>query len=72
MKTYKFTTEKTSTAYSAFYEPTGGGIVAVTGDTENELKNNALEALNLTLDYQGKKPVTYDKITFALSEGDFV
>ncbi len=71
MKQYTFTTEKTSEGYSAYYEGSDGGVIAITGDSVNELKANALEALNLTLEYQGKKQVAENSIIIAFDLQQF-
>ena len=62
IKKYDFIVEKTSDGYAAYCEPLDGGIIATTGETIAEVKINALEALNLTLDDQNKKQVTEDSI----------
>jgi len=71
MKQYTFTTEKTSDGYSAYYEGSDGGIIGITGDSVHELKNNALEALNATLEYQGKKTVAENNIVLAFDLKQF-
>ncbi len=68
---FTFTAEKIGTGYSAYYRPKGGGTIATTGDTVSELKRNALEALNMTLNYQGKKEVTEDNIIIAFDLQQF-
>jgi predicted RNase H-like HicB family nuclease len=71
MKRYTFTTEKTSDGYSAYCEGSDGGVIAITGDTIKELKENALDALNLTLGHHGKKTVTAENIVLAFDLQQF-
>ena len=61
MKKYKFLVERTQTGYSAFIEDENIPVFT-TGKNFEELKANMLEALNLYLDFSGKKKVTAESI----------
>ena len=61
MKNYKFIVERTSTGFSAFTEDENAPVFT-TGKDFEELKTNMLEALNLSLEHDGKKTVTGENI----------
>lgn len=65
MKTYTFIVEKTDTGYSAYAKDDHINAVTV-GSTITEVKKNALEALNLLFEHQGKKRVTLDNLIIQL------
>lgn len=63
MEKIEFTVEKTGTGYSAYANPRDGGIIATTGGTIAELKNNMLDAANTFLDYE-KRPLATENDLF--------
>ncbi len=65
MKHYIFIVEKTNTGFSAYAKDENINAVT-TGATITEIKRNALEALNLLFEYQGKKPVSENNIIVQL------
>ena len=57
MKKIKFNVGKTSTGFDAYAEE-NGGVIATTGATFTELKQNILDAYNAHAEYHKLKPVT--------------
>lgn len=64
MANIKFTVDKTSTGFDAYYEHNDRIVAITTGDTIAELKTNALEAYNLYAEECGRKAVTQENIIF--------
>lgn len=71
MKVYKFIVEKTNTGFSAYSDDFENYPVATTGDTISEIKTNALEALNLLFEHNGKKHVGPENIAIQLDIPQF-
>lgn len=67
MKKIKFIVEKTNTGYSAYHQ-NSTGIIATTGDTISELKDNIVEATNLHYD---KKQITAENISLVFDLPQF-
>ena len=65
MKHYIFIVEKTDTGFSAYAKDANINAIT-TGVTITEIKRNSLEALNLSFEHLGKKPVTADHIIIQL------
>ena len=64
MATIKFTVDKTSTGFDAYYEKNDTIAAITTGDTLSELKENALEAYNLYAEHTKAKAASIDQIVF--------
>ena len=71
MKFYTFILEKTNTGFSANSEDIDKYPAATTGSTIAEIKSNALEALNLWFEHNGKKQVTEESILIKLDLAQF-
>ena len=71
MKKYKFIVEKTNTGFSAYSADFEEYPAATTGSTITEIKANALEALNLLFDYDGKKQIAAEQIVIQLDIPQF-
>lgn len=67
-KRIAITVERTGTGYSAYANDYG---IAVVGDTYAELKNSALEAVNLYMEETGKPPVSAEELQISLDLPQF-
>lgn len=70
MKSYTFIVERTDTGYSAYAKDDSINVVTV-GSTITEIKSNALEALNLLFEHNGKKQVEPENIVIQLHVPQF-
>ena len=67
-KRIAITVERTATGYSAYANDYG---IAVVGDTYAELKDSALEAVNLYMEEIGKPPVSAEDLQITLDLAQF-
>lgn len=65
MKVYTFIVEKTDTGFSAYAKDERINAVTV-GSSITEIKSNALEAINLLFEHQGKRTVSVENIVIQL------
>lgn len=71
MKKFEVIVEKSGTGYSAYVAGLKDAAVATTGDTFEELKSNALEALDLYLEHVGKSKAKEEDLKFTLDLPSF-